>query len=877
MLHIEINGTVITPSVATTTPITVPNGTVSVSATGVITFTPSTGFVGSSTFPYKISDGYGGTATANEIINILPSAIDDNYTVTGTTPVTLLPFTLDTPNTTIKSINGIDLTPGVAQTITTPNSTVSIDAAGEIKFTANAGFTGVESFPYVIVDTFGQIATASEIITVNPSPLPPSAIDDNYTVTGTTPVTLLPLALDTPNTTIKSINGTDLTLGVAQTIATPNGTVNIDAAGEIKFTANTGFTGLESFPYVIVDTNGLTATANEKITVQSSNPPVANHDDYTTPVDTQVQLYPTDNDSHPNGVYFVVDSVNGQPLNVDTCYIVPHGQLCTGFNGELYFNPETGFIGFVTIPYTIYASNETNAASDITIKIGDPVIITAVDDNYTTTPTTPVTLNPLGSDTTGTTIKSINGVDLTPGTTQTITTSNGTVDIDSAGIIKFTPSAGFSGLESFPYVIQDGAGQFANAVEKITVSAPIVSSSSSSPTSSSSSSLVSTSSSLSSSSMSSSSSSSSSSEITVVTATSSVSSSSSSTSSSSSSITVAQGTTITIKTTPTILPTADLSITKIGDKVKTALGETLTYTITTTNNGPTSVSGAIILDILPSGYDVNSITCTTTGGSICPAGITAAQLNAGAAIPTLTSGSSVKIVIVGTVTTANQLFNKAEIKAPAGIADPNLQNNISEFPTIIDPPSGKKIGTFKGQNIVEWKQVWINERSNIAQKATISDDIPAGTTYVAGSLKCESRGISTTSSCTFDSSRNSTTWVGQIGRDLGNTTEDTAGNEVVVTFQILIPVDMNEIENQANITTETGGTNKSDNPVTAQNGDITKVIRPLEVVKQSDMEIAKIESINTIRTGGSAYFWIVIFFVLSAVLNLFVSLKGENE
>jgi hypothetical protein len=69
----SINGTTLTPGTAQE--ILVVNGTVYVSAAGAITFAPIPDFNGTVTFPYEISDGHGGTATANEIIHIIPAPI----------------------------------------------------------------------------------------------------------------------------------------------------------------------------------------------------------------------------------------------------------------------------------------------------------------------------------------------------------------------------------------------------------------------------------------------------------------------------------------------------------------------------------------------------------------------------------------------------------------------------------------------------------------------------------------------------------------------------------------------------------------------------------------------------------------------------------
>ncbi|MFC4721881.1 Ig-like domain-containing protein, partial [Geojedonia litorea] len=98
----------------------------------------------------------------------------------------------------------------------------------------------------------------------------------------------------------------------------------------------------------------------------------------------------------------------------------------------------------------------------------------AVDDSYTTDEDTSVQLLPLTGDTDADgdtlSIVSINGTNLTPGTAQSIAVTNGTVAIDAAGVITFTPAANYTGLVSFPYVITDGTAT-ATANENITVNA----------------------------------------------------------------------------------------------------------------------------------------------------------------------------------------------------------------------------------------------------------------------------------------------------------------------------------------------------------------------------------------------------------------------
>ena len=520
--------------------------------------------------------------------------------------------------------------------------------------------------------------------------------------------------------------------------------------------------------------------------------PMAGNDTYTTPLNTPVPIVLLDGDTDPSGLVLKVDSINGVTLVPDLTtpqvIVVPNGKViviytATG-NPTFSFVPSTGFSGVSSFPYTISNSLglTSNAIETITIRPK------AVDDTYSTLVNTPKIITPLiGDNGTGLTITEIAATVLTPGVIQTITVPNGIVTTAADGTISFTPTLGYTGTSTFPYKIKDANGSVVTANEIITIVAPSGGSITVSNNSSSSK----------------------------------VSSSSVSTVSSSSSNLV-----IPTPTPDPQLPRADLSIKKTGDKVKTAVNDNLTYTIVVTNNGPVDVLNATVIDALPVGFSTNSITCSSTLSATCPANsvLTAANFGSGLNISSMPNGSTLTFTIVGKVTVIDQLFNTAEVITPIAYLDPTPNNNISSFPNIIDPPSGKKIGTYLGNNIVEWKQVWINERSNETTSAVITDNIPAGTTFVQGSLFCTANGISFTTGCTFNPDNNSTTWKGTIGGDLDHFTEETAINEVVITFQILIPSDMNEVTNQASITTP-AGTRKSDNPATQAKVDPTKVVR----------------------------------------------------
>jgi hypothetical protein len=391
----------------------------------------------------------------NVATDVCVTATDDNYTTTGVTPVTLTPLTGDTAVTTIKSIDGNILIPGTVQNFIVEGGFVNISAAGLIKFTPNAGFTGDSIFPYVIQDTAGNTATANEKVTVSAPtsicPLILKAID--WTLLNATPNAVSSPTGQTftnvgPTLGIPALNGVDIIL---KYVFDGTGTNDIRINGFNK--AGTATPSQVGPGYYIWDGTA-TMTLSAPFVLSANGSAGINGGETNSwgpaalgsiaPVPTAAGLVVTD------------DSIFNS-TGVSISMASPQWKTTA---------PTT------TITTTVDAGNGISTIFEVYITNCPPV---AIDDTYTTTGTTPVTLNPLIGDSdpdVGDVIKiySINGTPLTPGTAQVITiTGKGVVNIDAAGVIKFTPNTGFIGTANIPYVIQDINGNQASAVEKITV------------------------------------------------------------------------------------------------------------------------------------------------------------------------------------------------------------------------------------------------------------------------------------------------------------------------------------------------------------------------------------------------------------------------
>jgi large repetitive protein len=135
-----------------------------------------------------------------------------------------------------------------------------------------------------------------------------------------------------------------------------------------------------------------------------------------------------------------------------------------------------------------------------------------------------------------------------------------------------------------------------------------------------------------------------------------------------------------------------------------------------------------------------------------------------------------------------------------------------EAASIFDPPSAIKTFNAAGLPELEFRMVWINSGNIAAIAVQVTDNIPTGTTYVPGSIACEPRGSSSNAAvvssplsvaavpnsfCGFDVVNNRIQWQGNIGPDDGNFTEDTAANEVVITFRVTVNGGVNQVLNQS--------------------------------------------------------------------------------
>ena len=108
--------------------------------------------------------------------------------------------------------------------------------------------------------------------------------------------------------------------------------------------------------------------------------------------------------------------------------------------------------------------------------------------------------------------------------------------------------------------------------------------------------------------------------------------------------------------TVTIPVSTNLSVTKTNSVSSLVAGSTTSYAITVSNNGPAAADGTTVRDLVSFGLSCTSVTCTASGGAICPGPPVSlsAFLNAGVSLDTFPASSSVIFNIVCGVTATGQ-------------------------------------------------------------------------------------------------------------------------------------------------------------------------------------------------------------------------------
>jgi VCBS repeat-containing protein len=228
--------------------------------------------------------------------------------------------------------------------------------------------------------------------------------------------------------------------------STTHGTLTLNADGSLSYTAESGYSGQDSFTYVandgIADSNVATAVIDVALADQ---PPTAAPDSYSIA---------------PNGVLSVAapgvlgndTDPEGQTLTAHLVASTAHGALGLNPDGSFVYAPSAGYSGTDSFTYQASDGMALSGITTVTIEVSVPNMPPVANpDNYGVTVDTSLSVpapGVLGND------SDPQGLSLTAALVDPA--MHGTVNVGADGSFTYTPDPGYTGGDSFTYEASDG-------------------------------------------------------------------------------------------------------------------------------------------------------------------------------------------------------------------------------------------------------------------------------------------------------------------------------------------------------------------------------------------------------------------------------------
>ncbi len=299
-----------------------------------------------------------------------------------------------------------------------------------------------------------------------------------------------------------------------------------------------------------------------------------------------------------------------------------------------------------------------------------------------------------------------------------------------------------------------------------------------------------------------------------------------------------------------IVYAADLSISKTNGVTRVTRSSAPTYTITVTNNGPNAVSGATVTDTAPSGLTFGTWTCTITatgsgsGSNACGAASGSGNLNT---TVTLRNGAAatytVNTTVGATPTVGSTLTNTASVTAPSGIIDQTPGNNSASDGDIVLAATDLSISKTDGVTSVDAGgtlsyTITLTNTGNTVTNVTVTDPV------VTGLVKTGTPACAVTGTATCPSGVNLTNALlegpGVVIPSMNS------GSTVTLTVTAAVTATSGSVTNTA--TSNTADTNAGNN--SASDTDT--------VNRVADLSILKTDGVASVNAGGATSYTLTL-------------------
>lgn len=374
--------------------------------------------------------------------NTAPVAIDDTLTTDEDTQITADVLVNDTDDD--GDVLAVD-------SLTQPSSgSAMLNPDGTITYAPTPDFNGSDSFEYTVTDGNGGFDTATVSVTVNAvndAPVADAGPDQSVVVDS-------PVLMDGSGSS--DVDGDALSYSWA-IVSAPTGSgsaLDDPASVSPRFTPDS----VGDYTVELTVNDGTVDSAADTVTISvepaPNNPPEALDDSFTVAEDTVLTV------GAPGVLGNDLDA-DGDLLSASMISGASHGSVALQADGSLTYTPNPDYNGPDSFSYQVSDGRGGADTAIVTLTV-DPVndAPVATDDSASTQMGTPITIDVLTND------SDADGDSLT--VVSVGSAANGSV-VNTDSTVTYTPDAGFTGSDSFTYMVSDANMGFDNATVSITV------------------------------------------------------------------------------------------------------------------------------------------------------------------------------------------------------------------------------------------------------------------------------------------------------------------------------------------------------------------------------------------------------------------------
>jgi VCBS repeat-containing protein len=437
------------------------HGSLMLNANGAFVYTPTAGFTGTDSFIYIASDGLGSSAQTAVTLRVSaspPVTHADSYgafagqslNVTGGSGVLA----------NDSDPNGLTLSAALAPGGGPAHGALTLNVDGSFTYKATLGYAGADSFSYTAKDAAGSSIPTTVSLSV--AARAPTSTADSYSATAGQTLTVGAAGGVLANDS--DPNGVALTSALSPGGGPAHGALTLNTNGSFTYTPTAGYVGADKFTYISSDSlrSGSPTTVN--LTVKEGLPTgradtYAAHAGQTLTIAAEAGVLA--NDTDPNGLALSATVATGGGPS--------HGTLTLNANGAFVYTPTLGYAGTDSFHYTPGDDQRTGAATTVTLNVA-ATPPTSQAEIYSTPKGQVLTVAAgkglLANDT------DANGLHLTAALVSGGGPAHGALSLNADGSFTYTPTAGYSGTDSFIYRASDSLSAGSPTTVALQVTAP---------------------------------------------------------------------------------------------------------------------------------------------------------------------------------------------------------------------------------------------------------------------------------------------------------------------------------------------------------------------------------------------------------------------